>query len=260
MTGECLSFDGQTVLILGASGGIGRAVCASLTKRGARVIGIGWDQPDLGTARSCAAYVVRDLRQADATEECITVAWKSHGPFDAMINIAGVFPARTALDTSEDFFDDVFAINVRSGLISAVCVSRLAISSGRGMRIVLTSSGAARHPRAGNTVYSASKAATESIIRSLALELAPYDIRVNSVAPGFVDVQSELSPVPEHYIAALERASTHNRVARPEDIVPSYLWLIHPASEWVNGQVIDVDAGMGLGNLSSPNWLPDSPL
>lgn len=122
MTKEYLSFEGQVMLVLGASGGMGRAVCESLTERGARVVGIGSDHENpVSASRPYAEYYLCDLSKVGATEECINDAWESHGPFDGLINIAGVFPARNALDSSEELFDSVFDMNVRSGLVSAVC-------------------------------------------------------------------------------------------------------------------------------------------
>ncbi|WP_237108074.1 SDR family NAD(P)-dependent oxidoreductase [Nonomuraea sp. MG754425] len=236
-------------LVMGAGGGIGSALRAALSAAGHEVVGV--DSP-----RSAVPVdIVADLAEPGAARAAVTRAWESSGPLDALLHVAGVFPARRALETTEELFDTVMAVNTRSALMAATALAELCVRHGRTASVVFTSTGGALRPRPGTTVYAASKAALEAVTRGLALELGPLGVRVNAVAPGFVDVGSPLSPVPDAYVQAVRAASPAGRVATPDDIVPSLLWLCSPDSAWVNGHVLAADGGAGLGSPAMPSWL-----
>jgi 3-oxoacyl-[acyl-carrier protein] reductase len=229
-------------LVLGANGGLGAAVVAALRERGCAVVEV--DRPEI------------DLLQAGLALQLETV-WSAHGPFDGLVHAAGLYPAVPALDTSEELFDKLMTVNARSGLIAAATFARLAIDNGRPLSIVMVSSGAASHAQNGTTAYAASKAALEAIVRGVALETGRHGIRVNAVAPGFIDVGSKLNPVSAEYVAALAAEAPQRRVATPDDIVPAILWLLGGASHWINGRSIAVDGGASLGTMNGPTWLAE---
>jgi 3-oxoacyl-[acyl-carrier protein] reductase len=162
-----------------------------------------------------------------------------------LVHAAGLFPARLALDSDEELFDRVLRVNSGSALAAAVTFSRACRDTGRPGTVVMVSSGAADHARTGTTVYAASKAALNAIVRGLALETAPHRVRVNAVAPGFVDVDSTLNPIPENYRDAVAAANPRGRVATPADIAPTIVWLASDAADWVTGQVVHADGGAG---------------
>lgn len=235
--------------MLGAAGGIGSALCAELEATGAAVVRA--DAPHAGDR----ADLVADLSRPGAPRELVERAWHEHGPLDILAHVAGLYPARRAVDSDEEFVDSVFAVNTRSALLAAAALAQLCVPAGRGASVVFTSSGAARRARPCTTVYAASKAALEAITRGLALELAPSGIRVNAVAPGFVDVGSALNPVPREYVEAMAGDVPFGRVATAADIVPSLLWLCHESSSWVTGHVLAADGGAGAGSPAAPSWL-----
>jgi 3-oxoacyl-[acyl-carrier protein] reductase len=228
-------------LVVGANGGVGKVVTASLEQRGCTVTGI--DLPDT------------DLRLPGVVAERVENLWRDYGPFDGLVHSAGLFPAVPALETTELLFDTLLAVNARSALIAAARLAKLCIDEHRTASIVVVSSVAASRPQTGTSAYSASKAALEAIVRGLALETGPFGIRVNAVAPGFIDVGSEINPIPAHYIAALAATAPQKRVATPDDIVPAILWLLSRESHWINGQSLAVDGGSNLGWVDGPNWL-----
>ncbi|MFC4115675.1 SDR family NAD(P)-dependent oxidoreductase [Nonomuraea zeae] len=243
------------VLVMGASGGIGSAACAALERRGDEVVAV--DAPGSTVEADHPRHVVADLGAKGAARAAVVAAWERHGPLDALLHVAGLFPARRALETTEELFDTVVAVNTRSALVAATTLAELCVRAARPATVVFTSTGGAQRPRPGTTVYAASKAALEAVTRGLALELGPLGIRVNAVAPGFVDVGSPLNPVPGDYVEAVRAASPAGRVATPADIVPSLLWLCSEDSAWVNGHVLAADGGAGLGPVNAPSWLPD---
>ncbi|WP_326826819.1 SDR family NAD(P)-dependent oxidoreductase [Streptosporangium sp. NBC_01756] len=250
-----LSFEGARVMVLGASGGIGSAVCAALDRAHAEVVAVDSPRSSVVADHRDRPHLVADLAGPGAAQAVVEEAWRRYGPLDALLHVAGLFPARRALETTDDLFDTVMAVNTRSALMAATTLAGLCVRHGRPASVVFTSTGGALRPRPGITVYAASKAALEAVTRGLALELGPMGVRVNAVAPGFVDVGSSLNPVPDAYVDAVRAGGPAGRVATPGDIVPSLLWLCHRSSAWVTGHVLAADGGAGLGSPDAPSWL-----
>jgi 3-oxoacyl-[acyl-carrier protein] reductase len=234
----------RSVLVIGSGGALGAAVTSALRHQGDRVTGL--DRPDV------------DLDQPGVLAARIEELWSEHGPFDGLVHAAGLFPAVAALETSEETFDRVMSVNARSALIATATLARMCITAGRTASVVVVSSGAAARPQRGTVAYAASKAALEAIVRGLALETGPDGVRVNAVAPGFIDVRSTINPVPDDYVRKLAASAPQRRVATTADIVPSIVWLLSPAAQWVNGQSLTVDGGASLGSLDRPTWLQGS--
>ncbi|MCL3816960.1 SDR family NAD(P)-dependent oxidoreductase [Aeromicrobium wangtongii] len=233
--------EGRSFLVVGSDGGLGTAVTAALRAEGHQVTGL--DRPMV------------DLTERGVVAQHVEALWNAEGPFDGLVHAAGLFPAAVALETSEEMFDRLMAVNARSAMIASATVARLSIADGRPASIVVVSSGAALRPQVGTMAYAASKAALQAIVRGLALETGPSGIRVNAVAPGFFDVGSRINPVPDEYVSALAASAPQRRVATPEDIVPSIMWLLSDASHWMNGQALTVDGGASLGSIDRPTWL-----
>lgn len=234
-------FVGSRHLVIGGDGGLGSAVVDALE--------------DLGSTTTQLNRTDVDLRSSGELSAALTDLWTRFGPFDGLVHAAGLFPAHLALDANEALFDDVMAVNARSFLMATTTLARLAIDARRPLGVVAISSGAGRSARPGTVTYAASKAAVDAIVRGLALELNPDRIRVNAVAPGFVDVGSGTNPVPEEYRRELTAASPRGRLAVAADIVPAILWLLGPHSDWVTGQSLAIDGGASLGSLTAPSWV-----
>jgi 3-oxoacyl-[acyl-carrier protein] reductase len=228
-------------LVVGTNGGVGRAVTAALESDGCAVTGI--DLPSI------------NLAESDVLARHIETLWESSGPFDGLVHAAGLYPAVRATDTSEVLFDQLLAVNARSALVASATLAKLSEAAGRALAIVVVSSVAAARPQNGTVAYSASKAALEAIVRGLALELGPSGVRVNAVAPGFIDVASAINPIPRYYIDSLAATAPQKRVGTPADIVPVIVWLLSEGSHWINGQTIAADGGSNLGWVDGPTWL-----
>ena len=112
--------------------------------------------------------------------------------------------------------------------------------------------------RRGGSAYSTSKAALEAATRAAALELAAHGIRVNAVAPGFIDVASELNPVTDEYARAVGQ-NPLGRPGTPEDVARAVLWIAGDDASWVTGETIRVDGGSGTGAWTLPRLGPSSP-
>ncbi|MFL6053034.1 MAG: SDR family NAD(P)-dependent oxidoreductase, partial [Actinoallomurus sp.] len=196
-----------------------------------------------------------DLARPDEPEQVVRRAWESVGPLDALVNAAGIYPARPFVELDARLWDQVQAVNVRAPMLTTRTFAELAIAAGRPGSVVNITSGSALRARPGAAHYSTSKAALEMLTRAAALALGGAGIRVNAVSPGFVTVNSAANPVTEEYAAAVS-VNPLGRRGRPGDIAEAVRWLISPAAEWVTGSILRVDGGASAGTTALPEHWP----
>ncbi|MET7969487.1 SDR family oxidoreductase [Micromonospora sp. NPDC005305] len=249
------------VLVTGAASGIGAAVAARFANDGWAVTGVDLREPELRATLSALttdtdAHVadLADLADPTAPTRVVIKAWERRGPLDAVVNAAGIYPARGFLDLDAAVWDRVQAVNVRAPMLTTRAFAELAVATGRTGSVVNISSGAALRARPGAAHYSTSKAALEMLTRAAAVELGAAGIRVNAVSPGFVTVDSPANPVTEEYAAAVS-VNPLGRRGRPDDIAAAVAWLVSPAAEWITGTVLRVDGGASAGTTTlPPHW------
>src|SRR5215469_17398198 len=235
----------QTALVTGASRGIGRAIALKLAEAGANIL-LHYHQNEAAAqsvAREIAgpARLLRaDLRSPDAINRMIANLGGTR--LRILVNNAGVWGQTTLGSTSVEQMDAMVDMNLK-GLfwITQAALPLLA----DGANIINISSVAGRIGiGAGRSLYGATKAAIDSFTKSWALELAPRKIRVNAVAPGYVesDMTSEYFSDPEVLRSAVER-SPFRRLGNAEELADVVLFLCSPASRWITGQSINVSGG-----------------
>lgn len=235
---------GRTVLVTGAASGIGAAVVARLRSDGARVAAL-----DLGVAAGADASATADLRSAEAVTAAIAGLRGEVGPFDALVHCAGICPPGSTLDSDDAHWLDVYAVNV----LGALRVMREVVPDMRvrGGSIVLVSSINARFATPGLAAYASSKAALEEMARTAALEFAPDNIRVNTIAPASVDtpmLQASFARTADPAAARRSNEQRHplGRLGTPEDAAELALFLVSPRSGWITGSVVALDGGAGV--------------
>jgi len=239
---------GRRVLVTGGSGGIGRGICEVLAREGARVAftfhgNAAAAEVTLGLVRAHGEglAIQTDLRERDAATKISAQLDTAWGGIDALVNNAAVSEAVPFILLDDDQWDDVIALNVTG-------VFRLCRAVVRGMlrqkfgRIVNIGSIAGTRAIASPVHYAASKGAIEGMTRSLAHELGPYGVLVNTIAAGIFEGGLR-STIPEHHQKRYIDACALGRIGQPGECGELAAWLASPLNTYLNGAVIVLDGG-----------------
>jgi NAD(P)-dependent dehydrogenase (short-subunit alcohol dehydrogenase family) len=245
---------GKTALITGASRGLGAAFAHGLAEAGAAVALTSRDQSraqlvvnQLTHHGVKAVALEAEMRSKASVDQAIEAATDAIGPIDILVNNAGVALHRPAVDVSEEEWLEVIETNLNGVWYASQAVGRQMIQLGRPGSIVNVGSMSANivnRPQMQPS-YNASKAAVHHLTRSLAAEWAPYGIRVNAIAPGYV--KTEMSPVDEpQYRRHWIEDTPQLRYATPQEIVPTLLHLAGDAAPFMTGSIVVIDGGYSL--------------
>jgi putative flavoprotein involved in K+ transport len=246
-------FAGKVVLITGGTSGIGGATARRLADLGAKIVITGRRVAEgrklIGEIRrhgGCAAFLQTDLRDPAQVRLIVPFAIETFGRLDFAFNNAAT-PGQNRLlaDQTEENFDDVFTVNVKSLFLLLKDEIRQMVAQGRGGSIVNSASisGFVSTPKAG--VYGASKSAVLGLTKTAAVEYGNYGIRVNAVSPGAVRTQMLLD-VFESEAALHHMGKRHplGRIGRPEEIADAVVWLFSDRSSYYSGQSLTLDGGL----------------
>ena len=176
----------------------------------------------------------------------VSAAEQELGPIDILVNNAAVFPRVTFLDMSESDWDRVLAVNLKGACFCAQFVAKAMVAAGRPGVIINIASGAAFRSSPRGVHYVASKGGVVSMTRAMAMELAPYRIRVNAIAPGLTDTAQPRYGSSEAELAEMARAIPLGRMAQPEDIARAAVFLASDSASFMTGQTIHVNGGSYL--------------
>lgn len=249
-----LSLQDRVCVVTGAGRGIGRACAEALAAQGARVVMAG---RELATLQASAASIDEterrpatlalacDVADPAAVRDVFQRVFKDFKRLDVLVANAGVMDDALIGMVTPELMQRVFATNTFGLLHCAQYASRLMARSGSGGSIVALSSIVGMRGHAGQSVYAGSKAAVLGIVQSLAKELAPQQIRVNAVAPGYIDTDLTKA-LPEAKRKATEARIGLQRAGTPEDVAAGVLYLASDMARYVTGQVIGVDGGLQL--------------
>lgn len=249
--GVPLLMEGRVAAVTGATRGIGLATARALARHGASVVILGRgeealqrakDRITLETPDAQVDVVQCDLAQPDSVRDAFQAIFKRHRQLHALVANAGVLDDALIGMVRPAQIERVFSVNTYGVLYGAQYASRLIARSGGGS-IVNVASIIGTHGNVGQAVYGGSKAAVIGITLSLAKELAPQNVRVNAVAPGFIDTDMARSIGPEK-VAERIASIRMGRIGQPEEVADVALFLASDLSRYVTGQVIGVDGGM----------------
>jgi len=249
---DAFSLRGEVALITGGGSGLGFGIATTFVKAGARVILVGRREPVLSSAvqqlGAAASYEVCDITAHEEANSLAARVSAEAGPVSILVNNAGNHLKKPAVETTEQEFQSVLNTHV----LGAYAITRAVIPNMLKRRhgsILFMASMTALFGVPKVVAYSAAKSACLGMVRSLACELSPHGIRVNALAPGWIETPMMLQALesePERKKRALNRTPM-GRFGCPEDIGWAAVYLCSPAAQFVTGVVLPVDGGASIG-------------
>ena len=248
--------DGKVALITGGAGGVGRATARVFVEEGASVLLVDRAESELkGAVRGLdperVGYAVADVADAAEADAYVSAAVDRFGGLDIVILNAGITGARLPIeDYPVELFDSVLAVNLRGAWLGLKAAIPHLKKRGKGS-VVVTSSVQGQAALAGTTAYTTSKHALIGMVKGAALELAPNDIRVNAVLPGYIDtpmmdrIHKDAAPnAPDAVHQAIAKSVPAGRYATPEEIARLMLFLASDESSYSTGASFIADGGL----------------
>jgi 2-deoxy-D-gluconate 3-dehydrogenase len=243
--------DGKIALITGAGRGIGRATALTLARAGADVALVARSEAELLSAAQAIEELGRrsvtfpaDLSQTGRLPSLAAEIAATMNGIDILVNNAGTNIPQDSVDVTEEAWDAILNINLKSAFFMSQAVGKVMIAQGRGGRIINMSSQTGSVALAKRAAYCASKAGLNLVTKVLAMEWASHEILVNAVAPTFIETEmtKDFLNDPDFRKYALAK-NLLKRFGRPDDIAGAVLYLASPIANMVTGHVLLVDAG-----------------
>ena len=262
---EMSEFDGKVAVITGGGGGIGRATAARLLEEGASVVLSGRRQEVLEAAQrrldpagERVALVADDASSPAAAERLVKAALERFGRVDVLVNSTGIFRPVPFLDQTEEQLEEALSSILRPTFYTSQAAARAMVAHGRGGAIVHVGSMWAIDAITATptSAYSAAQAGRHALTKNLAIELAPYGIRVNTVALAFVETPSyERFMTPEQARQVLDSVNAFHPLGRhgqPEDVVEAILFYASDGARWITGTTMPIAGGVLAGRNAPP--------
>lgn len=249
-----MRFGGKVAIVTGGGRGIGEAIAVRLAQEGAKVVVVDKNEDTLtntveGIKESGdqAVAIVADVTRGEEVRRMVKTAIEQFGKIDILVNNVGLFITEPFLDTGEETWDMILAINLKSTLVCCQAVLEDMTKRGGGT-IVNLSSNAGKMGVGYQASYSAAKAGVMGLTKSLAREMARHNINVNCVCPGLVDTElttEAIGGVPEMR-EKLVKAIPFRRMAQPEEVAAAVCFLASDDAGFITGQTLSVDGGNSM--------------
>jgi NAD(P)-dependent dehydrogenase (short-subunit alcohol dehydrogenase family) len=249
---QAFSLQGQTAAVTGGGNGIGRAIAIGLARSGAHVVVM---DLEFSSAQSVVSEIVKeglsataicvDVKDEAQVDQAMKQAYEHHQRLDILINNAGIAIRKPTIELALADWNRVLEVNLTGVFLCARSAARFMIAQGRGAIVntasIMGLSGGGLYP---NISYQSTKGAIVNLTRALAVEWASHQIRVNAVAPTWVETDfiKSLMTQPD-LIEKIKGITPLGRLAKPEDIVGAVIFLCAPCSSMVTGHTLAVDGG-----------------
>src|SRR5690554_1327202 len=249
--------SGKSSIITGGAMGIGFGIARRFVQAGANVLVADIDRKVVeATADSLqgnpgkAVAMQIDVSQNDAGDKMVERCVDEFGSLDILLNNAGIFPSVPMLEMEPALFDKVIAVNLRGLAFASKAAAAQMIKQGRGGRIINIASIDSIHPSmVGLAAYDASKGGVAMFTKNFALEVAPYNIQVNAIAPGAIITEGlgrlddKAEKEAKQTIDEFTKMIPLGRAGEPDDIAKAAVFLASPAADYITGEMIVVDGG-----------------
>jgi 3-oxoacyl-[acyl-carrier protein] reductase len=246
--------SGKVAIVTGAAHGIGRAIAERYGAEGASVVVCDVDVggaeavvKGITDASGTAVAIITDVSDSTAVDRLFDQTLEHFGTVDVLVNNAGLTDTeRHFLEGDEAWWDRIHAVNLKGSFLCGLRAAKEMARRGEGVIINVSSGGATRAHR-GNAAYDATKGGIEALTRAMAVDLAPYGVRVNGLIPGSIDSKGMTPEVKRERGQAIPMG----RVGEPEEMTGAAVFLASDDAGYVTGQLIAVDGGI-LAAMRSP--------
>ena len=248
-----MSLENKVAIVTGGNSGIGRSIVLELARQGANVVidyvadpkATEAEEQEIAKLGGRSSGVDADVSKPAEIQMLVDAAVQKFGRLDIMVNNAGIETRTSVLDTTEDQYDRVMGVNLKSAFFGIQIASRQMIKQGGGGRIINITSVHEDWPMPGNTPYCLSKGGMRMLTRTAGVELAPHNILIVGVGPGAVATPINLSTMDDpSKLAKLNAAIPVGRMARPEEIANVVTFLAGDGASYLTATTIFADGGI----------------
>jgi len=243
-----MEFENKVALVTGSGRGLGKAIAEKFLRQGAAVVLTDINEETLKAASDElgalgeVSGVVMDVSRIESVQAAVETVIEKYGKIDILVNNAGITKDGLMMRMSEGDFDSVIAVNLKGTFNVSQCISKYMLKKRAGS-IINIASVVGITGNVGQANYSASKAGVIGLTKSCAKEFAKRGIRVNAIAPGFI--QSDMTDVLSDDVKeALKQQIALKRLGQPEDVANAAAFLASESASYITGQVLVVDGGM----------------
>lgn len=248
-----MSLKDKVAIVTGGNSGIGKAIVLELARQGASIVIDYVAHPEatdeverqVSVLGARAAGLAADVSKIGDLEMLVDMAVDRFGRLDIMVNNAGIESRTSILDTDEQTYEKIMAVNLKSAFFGIQIAAKQMLKQGGGGRIINISSVHEDWPMPGNTPYCVSKGGMRMLTRTAAVELAPHNIRVAGVAPGAVATPINTPTLKDPaQMKKLDAAIPLGRIATPDEIAKVVVFLASDEASYLTATTVTVDGGM----------------
>jgi NAD(P)-dependent dehydrogenase (short-subunit alcohol dehydrogenase family) len=240
-----MRLEGKVAVVTGAGRGIGRAIAERYAAEGARVCVVDIDGANAATVADAigGVAVTADVGRSEDVDRVISTTLEAFGGLDVMLNNAGIVrdAVKHVLEADEAWWDAILTANLKGHFLCSLAAAKVMARNGGGTIITMSSGGASRAHR-GMVAYDASKGGIEAMTRALALDLAPYGIRVVGLVPGLIVPSRE--EMPPEAVAKTDATVPLGRAGLPADLAGPAVFLASDDAAYMTGSFVTVDGGV----------------